>query len=231
MELSVDNHSIFVIVPGYNEALVIRQTIETLLEKNYSVVVVDDASTDNTRKVLLGLPVYYMRHLSNLGQGASIRTGMELALKKNAEYLVTFDADGQHDVNDIEKMITLLQQGKADIIFGSRFLQGAATNVHTSRKIVLKTARLINYLASGILLTDANNGLRAMTREAALKMQITETRSSHNAQVQNLVKKHQLKYTECPVNISYSEYSKKKGLRNINSIRILYDLILYKIFR
>lgn len=231
MDLSADNHSIFIIVPGFNEALVIRQTIETILAKNYSVVVVDDASADNTRKALLGLPVYYIRHLSNLGQGAAIRTGMELALKKNAEYLVTFDADGQHDVNDIEKMIALLQQEKVDIVFGSRFLEGAATNVHKSRKIVLKTARLINYLASGILLSDANNGLRAMTREAALKMQITENRSSHNAQVQNLVKKYGLKYAECPVNISYSDYSKKKGLRNINSIRILYDLILYKIFR
>jgi len=231
VDLTVDNHSIFVIVPGFNEALVIRQTIENLLARQYSVVVVDDASTDNTRRALLGLPVYYIRHLSNLGQGAAIRTGMELALKKNAEWLVTFDADGQHDVNDIGKMIALLQQQKTDIIFGSRFLQGAATNVHTSRKIVLKTARLINYLASGILLSDANNGLRAMTREAALKMQITENRSSHNAQVQNLVKKHGLKYGECPVNISYSDYSKKKGLRNVNSIRILYDLILYKIFR
>ena len=226
-----NNHSIFIIVPGFNEASVIRQTVETLLEKKYSVVVVDDASTDNTRKALLGLQVFYIRHLSNLGQGAAIRTGIELALKKNAAYIVTFDADGQHDVNDIEKMISLLQEEKADIVFGSRFLEGAATNVHTSRKFVLKTARLINYLASGILLSDANNGLRVMTRESALKMQITENRSSHNAQVQNLVKKHGLKYAECPVNISYSAYSKKKGLRNINSIRILYDLILYKIFR
>ncbi len=229
--MSIGNHSIFIIVPCFNEALVIRQTIESLLEKKYSIVVVDDASTDNTRNVLPGLPVYYIRHLSNLGQGAAIRTGMELALQKNAEYLVTFDADGQHDVNDIEKMIALLQKEKADIIFGSRFLQGASTNIHRSRRIVLKTARLINYLVSGILLSDANNGLRAMTKEAALKMQITENRSSHNAQVQNLVKKYQLKYAECPVNVSYSAYSKQKGLRNINSVRILYDLILYKIFR
>lgn len=229
--MSAGNHSIFIIVPGFNEEPVIRQTIETLLERKYSVVVVDDASTDNTRKILSGLPVYYIRHSSNLGQGAAVRTGMELALKKNAEYVVTFDADGQHDVNDISKMIAQLQQDEVDIIFGSRFLQGAATNVRLSRKIVLKTARLINYLVSGILLSDANNGLRAMTREAALKMQITENRSSHNAQVQSLVKKHGLKYAECAVNISYSDYSKKKGLRNINSIRIFYDLILYKIFR
>jgi len=229
--LRTDNHSIFVIVPGFNESAVIRQTIEALLQKNYSVIVVDDASTDATRKTLSGLPVFYIRHLANLGQGAAVQTGMQLALKKNAEYLVTFDADGQHDVNDIERMINLLQEEKAEVVFGSRFLPGAASNLHASRRLMLKTARFINYLASGILLTDANNGLRVMTREAALKMRITENRSSHNAQVQNLVKYNKLKYAECAVNVSYSDYSRRKGLKNINSIRILYDLILFKIFR
>ena len=226
-----DNRSIFIIVPGFNEGLVIRETVEKLLTKKFSVVVVDDASTDNTRNALLGLPIYYIRHLSNLGQGAAIRTGIEFVLKKQFDYIVTFDADGQHDVDDIEKMLEILKKENADIIFGSRFLPGSATNVHTSRKWVLKIARVINYLASGILLSDANNGLRVMTREAAMKVQITENRSSHNAQVQNLVKQHKFRYAECPVNISYSDYSRKKGLRNINSIRILYDLILFKIFR
>lgn len=229
--MGLEPSSIFVIVPCYNEAVVIRQTAEKLLQKKYSVVVVDDASRDNSRSALLGLPVYYIRHSCNLGQGAAIRTGIELALKKSAAFLVTFDADGQHDADDIEKMIECLRNKKADIVFGSRFVPGAATNAPLFRKLVLKTARFINYLASSILLSDANNGLRAMTSTAALKMKITENRSSHNAQVQNLVHQHKLKYVECPVNISYSDYSKKKGVRNISSIRILYDLILYKIFR
>lgn len=226
-----DNRSIFVVVPAYNESPVIRQTVEKLLLKKYSVVVVDDASSDNTKKELQGLPVFYARHLSNLGQGAAVRTGIELALKKNAAYIVTFDADGQHDVDDIEKMAGCLMGNKLDIVFGSRFVDGASTNAPALRKLVLRTARFINYLASGILLTDANNGLRLMTRDTALKMKITENRSSHNAQVQNLVHQHKLRYAEYPVNISYSDYSRKKGVQNISSIRILYDLILFKIFR
>lgn len=229
--MNPDSSSIFVIVPAYNEAAVVRQTVEKLLKKKYSVIVIDDASKDNTRQSLLGLSIHYTRHASNLGQGAAIRTGIELALRKKAAYLVTFDADGQHDADDIEKMIALLQEKNADIIFGSRFLLGATTNAPVFRRLVLKIARFINYLASGILLTDANNGLRVMTRDAAMKMKITENRSSHNAQIQNLVYLHKLKYAECPVNISYSDYSKQKGVRNISSIRILYDLILYKIFR
>lgn len=229
--MNFDPASIFVIVPAYNEAPVVRHTVQQLLAQKYRVVVVDDASADNTRETLLGLPVYYTRHQSNLGQGAALRTGIELALSKNAEFLVSFDADGQHDVTDIATMTDRLVRDNADIVFGSRFKEGASTNAPLLRKLVLKIARFVNYLASGILLTDANNGLRVMTRTAALKMKITENRSSHNAQIQNLVYRHKLKYTECPVNIVYTDYSKKKGVRNISSIRILYDLILFKIFR
>lgn len=162
---------------------------------------------------------------------AAIRTGIEFVLQRPTDYIVTFDADGQHDVDDIERMLEILKKENADIIFGSRFLPGAAANIPISRKWVLKIARLINYLASGILLSDANNGLRIMTKEAAIKIRITENRSSHNAQVQNIVRNNKIRYCECPVNISYSDYSRQKGLRNISSIRILYDLILFKIFR
>lgn len=226
-----DNKSIFIIVPCYNEATVIRATIHALVQKGYSIVVVDDGSDDNTHDSLRGLPVHYIRHAVNLGQGAALNTGIRYALSAGAEKLVTFDADGQHDTGDVEKMISLLDAKGVGIVFGSRFLEGSSTNISGNRKLVLKIGRFINYLVSGILLTDANNGIRALTKDAAIKLQITENRSSHSAQIQNLVKINRIKYTECAVRVSYSAYSKQKGLKSINSIRILYDLILYKIFR
>ncbi|MGN6292350.1 MAG: glycosyltransferase family 2 protein [Chitinophagaceae bacterium] len=223
--------SIFVIVPCYNEAMVIRTTVGRLLGRGYQVVVVDDASSDNTKDLLSGLAAYYIRHEVNLGQGAALQTGIEFALQAGAAWLVTFDADGQHDVNDIALMMELLDKEKAGVVFGSRFLAGASANISLSRKIVLRSARLVNYFASGILLTDANNGLRVMTRDAALKMRITENRSTHSAQIQNMVRENKISYAECPVNISYTDYSRSKGLKNIASIRILYEMILFKIFR
>jgi polyprenyl-phospho-N-acetylgalactosaminyl synthase len=223
--------SIFVIVPAFNEATVIRETVQQLLQKGYSVIVVDDGSTDNTEEVLRSMPIQYIRHGANLGQGAALQTGLEYAINTGATYVVTFDADGQHDVADIDTMLTLLEKNKAGIVFGSRFLEGSKTNMRMSRRLVLRIARFVNYLASGILLTDANNGLRVMTSETARLISITENRSSHSAQIQNLVKRNRIRYVECPVHISYSAYSKQKGVRNISSIRILYDLILYKIFR
>ncbi len=222
---------ITIIVPCYNEAAVIRTTVGMLLEKNYRVIVVDDASTDNTREVLNGLPLTYIRHSVNLGQGAALHTGFRYALQGAADFIVTFDADGQHDSADIARMIGLLKSEKAGIVFGSRFLTGSQTNIKPLRRATLMFGRLVNYLVSGVLLSDANNGIRVLSRDAATKLMITENRSSHSAQIQTLVKKNNIKYVECPVRVLYSDYSRKKGLKNINSIRILYDLILYKIFR
>jgi len=223
--------AIFIIVPCFNEARVIRDTINVLLERGYNVIVVDDSSADNTREKLKGLPVHYIRHEVNLGQGAALQTGLAFALEKGAGWIVTFDADGQHDVNDIPRMMEVMEKNGAGIVFGSRFIEGGSANLTSSRKIILRTARLINYFASGILLTDANNGLRLITREAALKMQITENRSTHSAQIQDLIRRNQIVFAECPVHISYTDYSRSKGIRNIASIRILYELILFKIFR
>src|SRR4030095_3616746 len=117
------------IVPCFNEARVVRQTITEILEKGYNVVVVDDCSKDGSKKQLRGLPIYYLRHRVNMGQGAALQTGIDFAKRKGAKYFVTFDADGQHDANDISGMIEFLEKEKADIVFGSRFLPGAQTNV------------------------------------------------------------------------------------------------------
>jgi glycosyltransferase involved in cell wall biosynthesis len=225
-----NNKSIFVIIPCYNEAFVIRNTVSSVLEKGYSVVVVDDCSKDNSKKELVNLPVYYLRHRVNLGQGAALQTGISFAMKKGAEYFVTFDADGQHDCNDIEGMIKLIELSKTDIVFGSRFLSGSKTNVSGSRSFVLNVARYVNYLVSGILLSDAYNGLRLFNRKAAGELHLTENKMAHATQIQMLVVKKKLRYAEYPNSIHYNEYSKGKGLKNLDGIKIFFEIFLHKIF-
>ena len=226
-----DTKSIFVIIPCYNEASVIRKTVEEVLEKGYSIVIVDDCSKDNSKKQLLGLPVYYLRHRVNMGQGAALQTGIDFAKKKGAKYFVTFDADGQHDSNDIPGMVAFLEKENADIVFGSRFLPGAKTNVSRSRSFALNMGRYINYFISGIMLSDSFNGLRLLSGKAAEKIRITENRMAHPAEVMMLTAARKLKYVEYPVAIHYSDYSKGKGLKNKDGIKILFEIFLYKIFR
>lgn len=226
------NHSksIFVIIPCYNEAKVVRQTVTEVLEKGYSVVVVDDCSRDGSKKQLAGLPIYYLRHRVNMGQGAALQTGIEFAKRKGAKYFVTFDADGQHDSKDISRMIEFLEKENADIVFGSRFLPGAQTNVSRSRSFALNFGRYINFLVSGIMLSDSFNGLRLLSATAAEKIRIRENRMIHPVEILMLTASNKLRYAEYPVKIHYSDYSKAKGLKNKDGIRILFEIILYKIF-
>lgn len=225
------NRSIFVIIPCYNEAKVIRNTVTEVLEKGYTVVIVDDCSKDNSKKKLRGLPVYYLRHRVNMGQGAALQTGIDFAKRKGAKYFVTFDADGQHDINDIPGMVEYLEKENADIVFGSRFLPGAKTNVSRSRSFALNMGRYINYLVSGIMLSDSFNGLRLFSKQTADKIRITENRMAHPVEFLMLTAAKKLKHVEYPVSIHYSDYSKAKGLKNRDGIKILFEMFLYKIFR
>jgi glycosyltransferase involved in cell wall biosynthesis len=227
----LEKNKVFIIIPSYNEAKVIGATIAGLLPLGYPVVVVDDASTDTTSTVVKNYPVYYLRHKVNLGQGAALQTGITFALKKEAEYFVTFDADGQHTAGDILPMLEILASGKADIVFGSRFLSATEMKISFVRRMILHFARYLNFLLTGILLTDAHNGLRAFNRKAASVIFITENRMAHATELLILTKRHGLRYRELPVQINYTLYSTKKGQKNFHSFKVLQDIILYKIFK
>jgi len=227
----IGNQSIFVIIPCYNEAAVIRGTVAEVLAHGYTVVVVDDCSKDRSKKQLVGLPIYYLRHRINLGQGAALQTGIDFAKRKGAKYFVTFDADGQHDSNDIPRMLEFLEKEKVDIVFGSRFLPGSKTNVSTSRGFALNAGRYINYFVSGIMLSDSFNGLRVLSGKAAEIIKITENRMAHPVDILLITADKKLKYAEYPVTIHYSAYSKSKGLKNRDGIKILFEIFLYKFFR
>ncbi|HEX6847416.1 MAG TPA: glycosyltransferase family 2 protein [Chitinophagaceae bacterium] len=221
----------FVIIPCYNEAGMIRQTVTKVLEKGYNVVVVDDCSMDRSKKQIADLPVYYLRHRVNMGQGAALQTGFDFARKKDAKYFVTFDADGQHDSDDIAGMLEYLKKENADIVFGSRFLPGSKTNVSRSRRLALNLGRYINFLASGIMLSDSFNGFRLLSRPAVEKIKLMENRMAHPAELLMLTAASKLKYVEYPVAVRYSEYSRNKGLKNKDGIKIVFEIFLYKIFR
>lgn len=231
MSTHINPSSIFIIIPAHNEGNVIQSVLKQITGFPYSVVVMDDGSDKSLFSSLKNLPVYFLRHRLNLGQGAALQTGIEFAVSKNASYIITFDADGQHDPGDIKKLIDILNSSSSDIVFGSRFLKGAIHNMPVKRKIVLQAARFLNYIFTGILLSDAHNGLRAMNKKAASAIQLKENRMAHATEILYQVKKNKLKYTEVPVTVRYTPYSIKKGQTTKNSFRILLDIILNKLFK
>ncbi|MEO7922190.1 MAG: glycosyltransferase family 2 protein [Chitinophagaceae bacterium] len=231
MSTPINKRDISIILPAYNENAVIRTVVEELVSGGYRVIVVDDGSETPLDSVLENLSVYLLRHEVNLGQGAAIQTGIEFASEKNIQYIITFDGDGQHDAADIEKILQPLVSGKADIVFGSRFMKGAVQDMPAKRKYLLQIARYLNFFFTGLLLTDAHNGLRAMTKNAAAKLNIRENGMAHATELLIQVKKNKLRYAEIPVNIRYTEYSRGKGQTIWSGFRVFFDLLLNKIFK
>jgi glycosyltransferase involved in cell wall biosynthesis len=229
--VKLDSKSVFVIVPSYNEGRVVANTVRPLMDAGYQVVVVDDCSSDDTRAVLESLPVSYIRHPINLGQGAALQTGMTFAYENGAEFAVHFDADGQHDAADIPKLLQPILDGRADITLGTRFQRAEdAAEVPPTRKVILRGAIIVNQALTGLKLTDAHNGFRAMNRLALSKIKMTENRMAHATEILSIIQKEKLRVEEVPVHIVYTEYSKEKGQSSGNALHILIDMILNKLF-
>lgn len=224
---------VFIVVPVYNEDIVVlRNTLSSLLNQYSNVVVIDDGSGEKVGIGIKDLPVYYVRHCVNLGQGAALQTGTDYALLKGALVIVHFDADGQHDSADIERMLQLIQAEKVDVVLGSRFLNRShARKVPLFRQFILQAARPINYLFTGIYLSDAHQGLRVLNRKAATLIRLTENRQAHATEMLSKIRENKLTYREVAVSVFYTSYSTAKGQHSLNALNIVVDLILNKIFR
>ncbi len=220
---------IAIVIPLYNEEKVIRQTLLELkkVRPNDAIIVVDDGSKDRSYQQACIQGVHLLRHIVNLGQGAALQTGIDYARKLGCKYVVTFDSDGQHCAEDIEKFIEVLRKDEADIVLCSRFL-GRAENIPTFKKYFLKVAALVERLMTGITLTDAHNGFRAINIAKFPNFTITQNRMSHASEIIDLIKRLGMRYLEMPCTIRYSEYSLSKGQSMMNSINIVVEFILGK---
>ena len=221
---------IWVILPAYNEAKVIGQVLEDLCRYPFKVIVVDDGSTDGTASVSAAYPVTILRHATNLGQGAALQTGITYAVRQGeADYLVTFDADGQHHAGDIQTLVDACRDGGYDVALGSRFIQGGmAVNINPLRKLALQLAIWLSRWLTGLRLTDTHNGLRVLTRGAAARIHLLQNGMAHASEILAQIADLKLKYIEVPVTITYTDYSKGKGQSLFNGLNILWDIMMGK---
>ncbi len=210
----------WVTIAAYNEAAVIERVVAPVAADGWNVVVVDDGSTDDTTARARAGGAAVLRHAVNLGQGAALQTGIEYALRRGAENIVTFDADGQHDPADLPAIVEALAEH--DIALGSRFL-GAVEGASQQRLAFLRAAVMMSNRLAGLELTDAHCGFRAFRATAAPRLRMSQDRMAHASEFLKNVKASGLSFVEVPITVRYTEHSKRKGQSGFQSVRILFD--------
>ena len=220
------------VVPCFNEAQMILTTLGPLIEEGYTVILVNDGSRDGLEALVDSLPIINVRHFTNLGQGAALQTGSEVAARLPwVRYVVHFDADGQHDYREIPRLVEPLVGGRADVVLGSRFIGKGRTLVPRRKQVLLQGARFVNWMFTGLFLTDAHNGFRAMTVKATNSIKLSQPGFAHASEILWLIRLAKLRFVEVPTVIRYTRYSVAKGQRIVNAFNILWDLFLLRFLR
>lgn len=218
-----------VIVPAYNESAVIGSVVMDLRNHFRRVLVIDDGSNDDTCVRAREAGALVLRHPINLGQGAALQTGL-LAARRMSEvaYVVTFDADGQHDAGDASRMVDLCRNGDYDVVLGSRAL-GSAHRQPRARRLIRLLALRFSRRLSGLDLTDTHNGLRALNRVAFTSLELSQPGMAHASELERQIATLGLRWAESAASVRYTAYSLAKGQANLNAVNVVYDLLLARL--
>jgi glycosyltransferase involved in cell wall biosynthesis len=228
-EVRIHMDDVCVVVPAFNEHATIASTVANLLGEFRHVLCVDDGSTDGTGAIARAGGAMVVRHPVNLGQGAALQTGFDFVLRDSRfRYVVTFDADGQHLVEDAVRMVERARSTGVDVVLASRF-RGATFDMPRMRRTVLRAGVLFTRITARLDVTDTHNGLRVLNRKALNRIRLELPRMAYASELLNAIQPNELTYVEEPVTVSYTEYSRAKGQRNSNSLNILYDLALRRL--
>ena len=221
---------VWIIIPAFNEASIIGDVISDVRSVFPNVVCVDDGSRDGTAEIALRAGAFVVPHPVNLGQGAAIQTGVEYARSRpGARVFATFDADGQHQVKDVIRMIDRLDTDAADLVVGTRFANPdahAVTNTPPLKRIILRAAAFLSPQSRALGLTDAHNGLRVFGKKVADELNLTMNGMSHAGEFISLAYENHWRVVEEPVEILYTDYSKSKGQPLLNGVNIVFDGLL-----
>lgn len=224
--------NLLIVIPAYNEAKVIGSVLKKIPRrirgiKKVQIVLVDDGSQDETAEIARSYGATVISHLLNLGVGAATITGVEYARSNNVDIVVTLDADGQHNPNDIEKIIKPIISNKSDVVIGSRTrCTGKSCNMPWIRKVG-------NFLMNGLTfifyrkwISDTQSGFRALSKKVFTVIKLSQSGYEISSEVIGEVTRRKLRISEVPVQAIYTEYSKRKGQPILNAVNIFIRLVV-----
>ncbi len=189
-------------IPAFNEEKNIAGILIKLKKFSQHIVVCDDGSNDLTAKISEELGAIVIKHEKNLGYGAAIKSIFLKSQEINADVLITFDADGQHRIEDINKVLEPIKDNTADVVIGSRFLNNKQ-KIPKYRKVGIKAITELTNIVSGTKITDSQSGFRAYNKKILEKMNPTESGMGISTEILIKIQKSGLRITEVPIIISY----------------------------
>ena len=232
MEFSTLNEKTLVLIPFFNEEEKVFDVISSIKKVFDNILCINDGSTDSTFKILKNISqIDIISHPTNCGQGTAILTGIKFFLHKtDFEYLITFDGDGQHSINDAKLMLMHIQKHNLDAVFGSRFIEkDSYKNMPFKRIILLKLAIFFEKTFYRIKLSDAHNGLRVLRKSACERLEFLEcSEMAHSTEIAfRISNDSKLKIGEYQTNIKYLKNAKGSQIA-LNFLNIISELIQRK---
>ena len=190
-------------IPAYNEEKNIATIITRLKDITDKIIVCNDGSSDLTSKIAEEMGVTVLNHEKNLGYGAAIRSIFFKAKDLDCDVLVTFDADGQHRIEDIEKVVKPISNGESDIVIGSRFLDDSEKEVPNYRNVGIKVITKITNTTIKKQLTDSQSGFRAYSKKVLNNLSPSELGMGISTEILIKASAKNFRISEVPIKISY----------------------------
>jgi glycosyltransferase involved in cell wall biosynthesis len=198
----------FAVVPAYDEGRCIGSVVLRVKPYVDRVLVVDDGSSDDTAKIAEAAGATVLRHEQNRGKGCALNTGLARARQLGAKAVVLIDGDGQHRAEEIPDVLGPVLRGEADVVVGSRYLQ-AHQQVPRHRVLGHKALNWLTNAATGVQLSDTQNGFRALSDRAVAAFRFSSQGFSVESEMQFLIREHQLRCAEAPVTALYPDKPKR----------------------
>lgn len=225
-----NTESVWIVLPAYNEEAIIVSVIHDIRAAGYhNILVVDDGSKDDTFDAARKTGAVTLHHQLNRGKGAATKTGIEAAKLLGAEVVVTMDGDGQHNPEDIERLIAPIRKKRVDVVLGTRLKDPKGMPWYKIAHNWIGNA-VVWYLY-GLWVSDSQSGFRAYSLRAAKMIDTKTDRYEYDSEVIREIKKHRLKYCEVPIEVRYTEYSmgkteKQNFLTGIKTVsRMIFDIL------
>ena len=226
------NRSLSVVIPAFNEAPTIVRVIQTVADQPLvgEIIIIDDASTDNTQAQLapltaLPIPLKILRHTTNQGKGAALRTGIKAA---TLPYVIIQDADLEYDPREYPTILEPLLEDRADVVYGSRFLGGSAHRVlYFWHRVGNGLLTLLSNMCTNLNLTDMETGFKAFRRETIQKIKIQENRFGFEPEITAKLAHHGARFYEVGISYSGRTYQEGKKVGWKDGFRALWCIFRY----